>query len=374
MDVLGERALNRALLARQGLLEPLAGGVGEVVGAVGALQMQYWPALGPALWSRMAGVEPDAGFRAHADGAVLTGTLLRGTIHTVAAGQYGAYAAVAAASRVAQWRAGGDPGPGVGELLAVLRERGTSARPVAELVEIVEKWVADHPGAVSEAEAAAQRQYKWFGLMIRAGFVRVPADGVWSPKTPAHFLLSPVVDRPVLDEALKSVIRLHLAAFGPAAAEDVAHWIGWNITPVRAALRQMTELLQFSDESGRTLYDHPDSPRPGPDTPAPVRLLPWFDSTLLAYAPGHRTRLLPEPYRDSVYVKVNGQIRPTFLVDGMVAGTWSLAATRRTATLTLTPLQPIPPATRRKLTTEAERLTAFCHPEAGDHQVILESQ
>src|SRR5262245_25407707 len=82
---LTERALNRALLARQGLLEPMSAPLGEVVASIGALQMQYWPALRPALWSRMSDCPVDEPYRAHATGELLTGTLLRGTIHTVTA-------------------------------------------------------------------------------------------------------------------------------------------------------------------------------------------------------------------------------------------------------------------------------------------------
>ena len=44
-------ALNRAVLARQGLLERLDLPPAEAVEAVGALQAQYWPAPPAALWS-----------------------------------------------------------------------------------------------------------------------------------------------------------------------------------------------------------------------------------------------------------------------------------------------------------------------------------
>ncbi|GAA0424610.1 hypothetical protein Acor_37240 [Acrocarpospora corrugata] len=361
--------MNRALLARQGLLDRMPGPVSEVVAAVGALQMQYWPALRPALWSRMDEGHPEGPFQAHGAGELLTGTLLRGTIHTVAAEEYPAYAVVAAASKVGQWQANADPGPGVGELTAALKEHGAKARPIGELMEFAEAWVADNPGGVSPEEAKRQREYKWTGVMMRARFVRTPADGAWGTKTPQHFVAAPVTEAPATDAALDSVIRRHLRAFGPAAAEDVASWIAWNITPVRVALERMEELVRFADEDGRILYDLPDAPRPDPDTPAPVRLLPWFDSTLLAYAPKRRTRILPEPYRDIVYVKANGQLKPSFLVDGMVAGMWSVAVSRGAATLTLTPLQPLSASVRKELLAEAESMLAFCRPDARSHHV-----
>ncbi|WP_347607834.1 winged helix DNA-binding domain-containing protein [Acrocarpospora sp. B8E8] len=371
VSVMDERALNRALLARQGLLDRLAGPVGAVVAAVGALQMQYWPALRPALWSRMEGCHPEGPFLAHDVGELLTGTLLRGTIHTVTAGEYAAYAAVAAASNAGKWWAGPDPGPGVGELTAELKAHGVTARPASELVEFVEAWVAGNPGGVSAEEAVRQREYKWLAVMMRARFVRVPADGMWRARTPAHFVAAPGAEETDVAAALNSVIRCHLRAFGPAAAEDVASWIAWNITPVRVALERMDGLVRFADETGRVLYDLPEAPRPDPDVPAPVRLLPWFDSTLLAYAPKRRTRILPEQFRDIVYVKANGQLKPTFLVDGMVAGMWSIELSKGAATLTLKPLRQLSASVRKELITEAENMLAYCQPDARSHHVEL---
>jgi Winged helix DNA-binding domain len=98
-----------------------------------------------------------------------------------------------------------------------------------------------------------------------------------------------------------------------------------------------------------------------------------FDSTLLAYAPKRRQRLLPDVYRDVVYVKVNGQLKPTFLVDGMAAGTWSIATARSTATLTLTltPLQRLGAATRKALLAEAEGMVRALPTDAKTYEVRL---
>jgi len=77
----------------------------------------------------------------------------------------------------------------------------------------------------------------------------------------------------------------------------------------------------FIDESGRTLVDLPKAPRPDPDTPAPPRLLARWDSLLLAYETKQRARVLPASHQATVITK-NADVLPTFLVDGMVAGTW----------------------------------------------------
>jgi hypothetical protein len=94
------------------------------------------------------------------------------------------------------------------------------------------------------------------------------------------------------------------------------------------------ELTEVEGEDGRVLVDLPDAPRPGDDgDTAPVRFLPAFDSTLLAYAPKHRARILPEEHRTAVYEPKNLRILATYLVDGFVAGTWTVEVKRREATL-----------------------------------------
>ncbi len=143
---------------------------------------------------------------------------------------------------------------------------------------------------------------------------------------------------------------------------------------MRSALQQLgDELLRFSDVAGRTLFDLPESPRPAPDVAAPVRLLPNFDSTLLAYAPKHRTRIVPEAYRGVIYMSGNLILLPTFLVDGAVAGTWATDIQRREATLTLTPLHPLTAGIRKELVAEAERLLNATQPDARAHRVRVAS-
>src|SRR5438067_4680655 len=104
--------------------------------------------------------------------------------------------------------------------------------------------------------------------------------------------------------------------------------------------------------------DLPDAPCPEPDVPAPVRFLPKWDNLLLAYQ--RRERVLPEHYRKTV-IRKNGDVLPTFLIDGMVAGTWE-APLRGRAVLTLTPLQPIPQREGEEVEREGEQLLAWLRP------------
>jgi hypothetical protein len=142
---------------------------------------------------------------------------------------------------------------------------------------------------------------------------------------------------------------------------------------VREAFERLgADLERFEDEDGRALYDLPDAPRPDPETPAPPRLLAAFDSVLLAYGAKRRGRIVPDRHRDAVYERRNLQIRPSYLVDGLVAGTWSVEVKRREATLTLRPLGRLARATRTALVEEAERLVRALQPQAKGHKVAVE--
>src|ERR1700754_1078736 len=100
--------LNRALLARQGLLERLDLPLVEAVESIGALQAQHWPALPVALWTRLAGFARDDLYAALDRRELVAGTLLRRTLHLVSAREHGAYAAVADAAGDGDWRRTGD--------------------------------------------------------------------------------------------------------------------------------------------------------------------------------------------------------------------------------------------------------------------------
>jgi Winged helix DNA-binding domain len=89
---LTRRHLNRALLARQLLLErsdlSIAGAVEQVAG----LQMQYAPSGYVGLWTRLAGFRRDALTAALDDRTVVQASLMRVTIHVVSAHEFWRYA------------------------------------------------------------------------------------------------------------------------------------------------------------------------------------------------------------------------------------------------------------------------------------------
>ena len=91
--VLTPGELNRALLARQLLLErrplPLAGAVEKLAG----LQAQWAPAPYVGLWTRVAGFRRETLERALLSRRIVRAVLMRGTIHLVTLADYGIFGA-----------------------------------------------------------------------------------------------------------------------------------------------------------------------------------------------------------------------------------------------------------------------------------------
>ena len=200
--------------------------------------------------------------------------------------------------------------------------------------------------------------------------VMVPdgGDGArWGyPRVCAFALAEEFLDGALAAAAPEALVARYLGAFGPASAADVGAWSGVGGT--KAVLEQMRgRLAVFADERGRELFDLPDAPRPGADVEAPVRFLPEFDNLVLAY--DDRTRVIADEHRPLVTTK-NLRVKATFLVDGVVAGTYSVAIKRRVATLELQPFGTLTKRAVKELTAEGEALARFVEPEARAHAVV----
>jgi len=153
----------------------------------------------------------------------------------------------------------------------------------------------------------------------------------------------------------QELVRRYLAAFGPAGVKDVQAWSG--LTRLGEVVDSMrAELRHHRDPHGRDLVDLADAPLPDPGTPAPARLLPAFDNALLGHA--DRTRIIADEDRKRV-MPGRALVRPTFLVDGWVHGSWELSGGR----LLLTPFRPLADADRGDLEAEARRLLPFVGAE-----------
>ena len=345
--VLTQRDLNRALLARQLLLERHRLPLPRALERIGGIQNQYAPNAYIRLWSCLEGFERDALDRALERRSVVQATLMRGTIHVVSARDFWPFAVGIRRAGRQWWLRVRKPHAEHVDLdaaNAALREflRGTT-RSREEIVERLRAF--DPPGAPANLA--------WHGVDVE--LVRAPPSGTWAKRRAHTFALADewIGAASVAEsEGLEHLARRYLAAFGPATGNDLADWAGVPVTFFKDVLGRM-RLRRFRSEDDRELLDLPRAPLPDPATPAPVRFLPTWDATLLVHA--RRTGILPERYRPRIFNTKAPQSFGTFLVDGAVAGTWRFDGAR----IVTEPFERLSRDTRAELRDEAERLAAF---------------
>lgn len=353
--LLTQAELNRATLARQLLLEPGDMDVVAAVARIGGLQAQEPASPYIALWSRLAGFEPDALDAAFRDGRVVKATLIRMTVHAVSRGDY-LHLLPAIQPRLRAARRGRVADAPTGEVDGLAEAALAFASVPRTNVEM-----RDHVAAL----AGDGTQDAWWRVRLHAPFVHVPADVPWSfGRRPVLMGAPSAVGGQFASEpaAVRHLVLRHLRAFGPATVADIGNWSGLPVTRLRAAIVELDAedcLRRFSDERGRELLDVHDGPMPGADVPALPRLLPMWDSVLLAHA--DRSRIVPEEYRARVVMR-NGDVLPTFLVDGQVAGLWWADADAGRTRIRLEPFAPVPRPVQRDLEELGERLAAFVEP------------
>lgn len=371
--------LNRALLGRQGLLAPLevpsgsgVSSVAAVFDTIGAVQAQYWPAVAQAVFARTRGLTLADVYAAFESREVVVGSSIRGTVHAVSAAEHPVYAAVAESTGVDVARSK-DAAEDAGLMAlraAVLEFTADEPREAAEIQAFAAEWAVAHPGEIGSENLAYHEEHGWRPIYRSNALIRFPKNGDWSPATgPKTYLTAPGRDAEP-EAALGALVRKHLAAFGPAAAEDVATWLGLRVPAARGVLDEFGDLVRYEDEAGRVLYDLPDFALPGADAEAAPRLLPKFDSPLLAYHSKHRRRIVADADKERVYLKAL-QVAATFLIDGFVAGAWSADLKKKTATLTLEPFRSLKKADQKQLEAEAERTLALLAPDASSLAVVV---
>jgi hypothetical protein len=355
--ILTRRDLNRALLARQLLLSRDARTPKDAIEQVAGLQAQLARPPFIGLWSRLPSF--DKGDLLHALHArtIVRVTAMRGTLFLLSARDYNA------------WRGALQP--------ALTRAVESIARvPLTQM---------DLPAAEAEVRSFLGKQAATFdairdhltprfpsvnvrqlayALRMTLPLVQVPEpDSAWGYPGAARFALADRWLRTRVSTKAVSptaVVRRYLAAFGPASVTDAQTWSGLQkLAPVFDAMR--AELLTYRDERKRELFDVPDAPRPAADTPAAVRFVPDWDNVVMGHQ--DRTRVIADEHRARISSR-NLQIAATFLVDGMVAGSWSIARKGRAATLVMEPFVKISKKDQAALKDEGERLIRFAEPEA----------
>jgi hypothetical protein len=345
------RGLNRATLERQMLLRREAFGVTDAMRRLVALQAQATPSPYLALWNRLAGFDLADLDAAFASGEMVKATLMRATLHAIHGDDYHIFREAMEPSLRSvrpdnRFPSSEITSADVDALIPELLDHAAQARTSAE----IEGWMMGRLG--DPPEPSAWRRFRAYAPLVHA-----PTGGPWSfgvrPSYVAAHRRPSLGNSEASATALQTLVLRYLEGFGPASMADVAQFSLISRSLAKAALQALAgELEQIEGPNGEVLYDIPGGLRLDEETPAPPRLMAMWDSVLLAYA--DRSRIIPSDYRAHV-IRANGDVLPTLLVDGYVAGVWRTVDEGIEATA----FHPLPADVWEGLSAEAEALAAL---------------
>jgi len=358
--VLSQRALNRATLARQLLLQRADRPVDEVVEHLVGLQAQTPHSWYVGLWSRIAGFHADQAAEMLTERRLVRVALMRSTIHLVTAADARGLRAVVQPALDRDLFANSTHGRPI---------RGVDAEQLARAGAAL---LAAQPMTAKQLGARLQDQWPdvppatlAYAVRNLLPLVQVPPRGLWGRSGPiAHTTADAWLGHDVAPaQTVAQLVLRFLAAFGPATVADVQHWSG--LTRLREVVDRL-ELVTYRGEEGQELFDLSDAPRPDAETPAPPRFLHDFDNLMLSHA--DRSRVITGDFAVHSH-RPHGPVPSVVLIDGFTGGDWTIARDGGTATLTVRPYRALDASVAEDLIAEGERLLSFMDPDAADRRV-----
>jgi winged helix DNA-binding protein len=363
-QIISARALNRATLARQMLLARERLEPATAIERIAGMQAQVPRPPFVGLWTRLEGFTRQDLLTAIERREVVRGTLMRGTIHLFSTRDYLKFRQTLV--------------PALSEGLAVVRERIRDL-DIPDVVERGRAFFTRAPAPFSafrdhlkKASPGVDERALAYVVRLYLPLLQTPGPGAaWGYPATADFAVAESWLGKAIDTAdrAEELACRYLAAFGPATPNDFRTWSGLPAArTIFEALRP--KLIVLRDDRKRELFDLPKAPRPAEDVDAPVRFLPEFDNLLLAYT--EKTRFVAEAHRSRLTTR-NLLLPATFLIDGAVAGTWTLSKARQAATLTMSPFGRVSAGARKALDAEGARIAEFLDPDARTRDVVWQT-
>lgn len=360
--VLSQRALNRALLERQLLLQRVPRPAAEAIEHLVGLQAQVPKVPYVALWTRLEGFRQQELADLLASRQALRVPLMRATIHLVTARDCLALRPAMqgvlsrcfnSQSPFGRRLAGVDLGAVLAAGKALIEEQPRTRAELGPL--LAARWPDRDPEALAMA------------ISYLLPVVQVTPRGIWGQSGQAvwttieHWLGEPLeTEIPAEDAVLR-----YLAAFGPATVGDMRVWSG--LTGLREIFDRLRPRLRtFRDEQGRELFDLPQAPRPDPETPAPPRFLPEYDNVVLSH--DDRSRIIIHQGWPRLLAGNDGMVG-SLLVDGFVTAAWMMTRERDDAVLHVHPLRRLTSDEEATIAAEAQDFLAFLADDANRRDI-----
>lgn len=363
LPVLGPRDLNRATLKRQLLLERSEMAPAAAIDLLVGMQAQVPTDPYTGLWTRLSNFDPHQLGRLLVDRSVVRTPVMRTTVHLVSA-------------RDALMLRGLVDIVLTRTLQSTSFGKNTSGMDLKELVATGRRLMEERPR--TKAELRAELGPLWperdanslaYAVHYLTPLIQVPPRGVWGSQGQATWTTygAWLGAEPDPTTTPDEMVMRYLKAYGPAAVMDIQAWCG--LSKLSAVVeRHRSELVTFRDERGKELFDLPDAPRPGPDTPSPVRYLPEYDNVLLGFK--DRTRFMPGelPPLSSGH----GGYFALVLIDGLCGAIWSLKRAGGTAELLVEPFVSLSAGQRAELEEEGAALLGFIASDMDSHRIRIE--
>jgi len=287
-------------------------------------------------------------------------SLMRQTLHLIPTDEFLLYIAALRPSRFAQAMR-------VMDRCGITREE--SAAIIPSIMEILSAGPLRRPAIAAALRPKASKRVR-FWMENSWSLVRLPvAEGLicygrgegneivfirtdhWLPKLKLELMPA--------TKAQSTLFRKYLRAYGPATLADFSHWAGLPMQEVKALPPLLeAELAEIPGEkkSGFLLREDVAVLNNCPATKGSVRLLPIFDSYLLAHR--EKDHLLSARHYKRVY-RNQGWISPVVLIDGAIAGVWSHKLQNKKLVVEIEPFGKLSKAERGGIGREAEQLARF---------------
>ena len=320
--------------------------------------------MGPArlqLWTRnhaltRAGIE-DALWKSR---TLLKTSLMRQTLHLIPTDEFPLYIAALRPSRFAQAMR-------VMDRCGITRDE--SAAIIPQIMETLSAGPLSRPAIAAAIRPKASKAVR-FWMENSWSLVRLPiAEGLicygrgegnaivfirtdhWLPKLKLKLMSA--------TEAQCALFRKYLRAYGPATLHDFSHWAGipmQEVKPLRALLDAELAEIAGDKKNSFLLREDVEVLNSSPAVKGSIRLLPNFDSYLLAHR--EKDHLLSAKHYKRVY-RNQGWISPVVLIDGAVAGVWSYKPQGKRLSVEIEPFGKLSKTERAGIDHEAQGLASF---------------